>query len=203
MEKLTPKISPIMVSIVLTLGLAAINPAVRIGATATRTSSYRDAKSLLQLLRTPIPAPPVNSVVAAAPRRPHADRYDQLILEYSNRYGVEPELVKAVIHAESNFNRQAVSRRGARGLMQLMPRTARSYGARRLDDPRENIHAGVRHLKVLLDRFKSVRLAVAAYNAGATAVRRHRGLPPYGETRRYVAKVLRFRAHYRAARSLA
>ena len=147
-------------------------------------------------------------VARPAPARPAARRapstasartpahYDELIHSTASRYGVEPELVKAVVRAESNFNRNAVSHRGARGLMQLMPRTARSYGVRNLHDPKENIQGGVRHLRRLLDHFKNVRLAVAAYNAGAGAVRRYRGVPPYRETLRYVEKVLRFRAEY-------
>ncbi|MGH7856008.1 MAG: lytic transglycosylase domain-containing protein, partial [Candidatus Binatia bacterium] len=90
--------------------------------------------------------------------------YDPLIVEYADLYGVEFELVKAMIHAESSFDPHAVSHRGARGLMQLMPRTARSYGARDLHDPRENIRVGVVHLRSLLDRFGSLPLAIAAYN---------------------------------------
>jgi soluble lytic murein transglycosylase-like protein len=126
-----------------------------------------------------------------------SERYDAFIVEYAEQYGVEPALVKAVVHAESNFDRDAVSHRGARGLMQLMPRTARGYGARDLHDPRENIRVGVAHLRRLLDRFKSPRLALAAYNAGASTVHRHRGLPPCRETRKYVERVLRLRTQYR------
>ena len=148
-----------------------------------------------------VPAPPEVHVEAEppAPELPPGVRYDPLILEYAGRFDVEPALVKAVIRAESNFDCDAISRRGARGLMQLMPRTAHAYGARDLHDPRENIRAGVIHLRKLLDRFKSMRLAIAAYNSGAKAVRRHRGLPPYRETRRYVQRVLQFRAIYQGS----
>ena len=124
-------------------------------------------------------------------------RYDQVIREYCNRFSVEAALVKAVIRAESSFNRMAVSRKGARGLMQLMPRTARKHRVYRLHDPRENIRGGVQHLRLLLNRYRNnLPLAVAAYNAGELPVDRYRGIPPYQETRTYVARVLRFRRQY-------
>jgi soluble lytic murein transglycosylase-like protein len=124
--------------------------------------------------------------------------YDVLIAELATQYKVEPALVKAVIRAESDFDSQAVSPQGARGLMQLMPRVARKHGVANLQDPRQNIRAGVRLLRTLLDRFENdTALALAAYNAGGGAVERCGGLPPYRETRHYVATVLRFRDRYR------
>jgi soluble lytic murein transglycosylase-like protein len=130
--------------------------------------------------------------------------YDSLIREYCDRYDVEVPLVKAVIRAESSFNRMAVSRKGARGLMQLMPRTARSHGVFRLHDPRENIRGGVKHLRALLRRYRrNLSLAVAAYNAGVQPVDRYRGIPPYHETRTYVSRVLRFRRQYQREERLA
>jgi soluble lytic murein transglycosylase-like protein len=143
------------------------------------------------------PLPAAESAAPRAVRRNSA--YDHIIAEYADRYGVDPALVKAVIHVESNFWRDARSRAGARGLMQLMPSTARIYGigTKHLYEPRHNIHAGVRHLRGLLRVFKgNTRLAVAAYNAGEGAVRRYQGLPPYRETRRYVSKVLQFHTRY-------
>jgi soluble lytic murein transglycosylase-like protein len=114
------------------------------------------------------------------------------ITEASNRYGVPGRLVTAVIHAESGFNPRAVSRKGAQGLMQLMPATASNLGVRNSFDPRENIHGGVRHLRGLIDRFPgNLPLAIAAYNAGEKAVVTYGGIPPYPETQDYVGKVMR------------
>jgi len=113
------------------------------------------------------------------------------IREISSRHGVDPQLVESVIRAESAFNPTAVSRTGARGLMQLMPRTAVALGVRDSFNPRENIEGGVRHLRYLLDRYPgNVPFAVAAYNAGEGAVDAHRGIPPYAETQQYVQRVL-------------
>ncbi|MGH7413421.1 MAG: lytic transglycosylase domain-containing protein [Candidatus Rokuibacteriota bacterium] len=113
------------------------------------------------------------------------------IREISARHGVDASLVESVIRAESAFNPTAVSRAGARGLMQLMPKTALALGVRDSFNPRENIEGGVRHLRYLLDRYPgNVALAIAAYNAGEGAVDTHRGIPPYAETQQYVQRVL-------------
>jgi hypothetical protein len=128
-------------------------------------------------------------------RLPQGDTRPYLheIVEASSRYGVPDRLVTAVIRAESGFNPRAVSRKGARGLMQLMPATASNLGVRNSFDPRENIHGGVRHLRALIDRFPgNLPLAIAAYNAGEKAVLSYGGIPPYPETQEYVAKVMRF-----------
>jgi transglycosylase-like protein with SLT domain len=119
--------------------------------------------------------------------------YVNEIVEASTRYGVPERLVTAVIRAESGFNPRAVSRKGAQGLMQLMPATASNLGVRNSFDPRENIHGGVRHLRGLIDRFPgNLPLAIAAYNAGEKAVVTYGGIPPYPETQDYVGKVMRF-----------
>ena len=129
----------------------------------------------------------------AAPPSPRAhEAYTQEIAEASVRYAVPERLIRAVIRVESGFDHRAVSRKGARGLMQLMPQTAAILGVRDPFDPRENIDAGTRHLRAMMERFRhDVRLAVAAYNAGERPVARYRGIPPYPETRQYVAQVLR------------
>ena len=123
----------------------------------------------------------------------------------ADMYGLDRLLMTALVRQESNFNPVATSRAGARGLTQLMPGTARLLGLRvdrrrRIDQrvvPELALDAGARYLRMQLDRFRGVRLALAAYNAGPGAVRRHRGLPPYGETRNYVRLVLQHRAAYR------
>jgi hypothetical protein len=122
------------------------------------------------------------------------------IREVAARYGVSPRLVAAIIEAESEFNPRAVSRKGARGLMQLMPATAVSLQVENSFDPFENIDGGVRHLRRLLDRFQgNLPLAIAAYNAGEQAVLAHGGIPPYRETRRYVSRILRRIGYARVA----
>jgi hypothetical protein len=117
--------------------------------------------------------------------------YAREIREAAERHGVEEGLIRAVIRVESGFNSRAVSPKGARGLMQLMPGTASMLGVRDSFDPRQNIDGGVRHLRGLIDRFGSdLKLALAAYNAGEQAVMNHGGVPPYRETRDYVTRIL-------------
>ena len=119
--------------------------------------------------------------------------YSREIAEASARYAVPERLIWAVIRVESGFDRRAVSPRGARGLMQLMPETAAILGVRDAFDPRQNIHGGTRHLRAMMERFRhNPRLAVAAYNAGEKAVVEFGGVPPYPETQEYVTRVLRF-----------
>ncbi len=120
-------------------------------------------------------------------------QYAELIGSIATDHGVDPALVKAIIRAESNFDQRAVSRKGARGLMQLMPGTAGRYAVGNAFDPAENIRGGVRYLRSLQERFPGqLHLAIAAYNAGENAVSRYNGVPPYAETREYVARVFRF-----------
>jgi len=118
--------------------------------------------------------------------------YGKLIHEKSQKYGVDPALVAAVIEQESSFKPRARSQAGARGLMQLMPETGRDMGAQNLYDPNQNIDAGVRYIKYLNARFHGdLKKTLAAYNAGEGNVQRYRGIPPFRETRRYVQQVLR------------
>lgn len=119
--------------------------------------------------------------------------YDAIIENAATANDVEPALLQAVIVVESGFNELAESSRGALGLMQLMPATARKYGVSDAFDPMQNIHAGAKHLKLLMDRYEDdLELTLAAYNAGEDAVERYgRRVPPFNETRRYVPKVLK------------
>jgi soluble lytic murein transglycosylase-like protein len=122
-----------------------------------------------------------------------ATQYDAIIEKAASSNSVEANLLRAVIVVESGFNSRAVSKRGAVGLMQLMPGTASRFGVSNPYDPNENVHAGARYLKFLMDRFgQNIRLALAAYNAGEDAVDRNGGqIPPFTETMAYVPKVLK------------
>ena len=125
-------------------------------------------------------------------------KYDHLIEKVSQKYNVETALIRAVIKTESNFNHKAVSRKGAKGLMQLMPTTASSLEVQDSFHPENNIEGGVRYLNYLLKYFNgSLPLALAAYNAGENAVIRYGGIPPYRETQTYVKKVLAYLDKYK------
>lgn len=118
--------------------------------------------------------------------------YDHIIRESARRWRLDPLLLKAVIKVESDFNRYSVSRKGALGLMQLMPATARDLRVKNSFDPHDNINGGAKYLRKMLDQFDDdLDLALAAYNAGPTAVAKYLGVPPFAETKRYVWKVLR------------
>ena len=125
---------------------------------------------------------------ADTPAIPEAFR--ELVTSTAAKHGVDARVVNAVIQVESAYHSRAVSRKGARGLMQVMPATGRRYGALDLFDPKVNVDAGVRHLKELLSRY-DLPLALAAYNAGEAAVDRFGGVPPFRETRNYVTRILR------------
>jgi hypothetical protein len=126
-----------------------------------------------------------------------AHPFDGIIHKAAKRYEVDPALVKAIIMAESSYNPKAVSKKGARGLMQLMPRTAKALGVEDSFDPADNIDAGVRYFRQLLDQFNgNVKLAVAAYNAGSRKVKKYHGIPPFKNTRCYVAKVIEYHQTY-------
>jgi hypothetical protein len=126
------------------------------------------------------------SALSTAP----SDRLDQIVHEAAERHKVDPELVKAVISTESGWNPYAISRKGAVGLMQLVPGTAQRYGVGNPFDPAQNVEGGTTYLKTLLDRYNGdLSKSLAAYNAGERAVDRSGGVPPFWETRRYVQKV--------------
>ena len=134
-----------------------------------------------------------NAKIISANARGHqatADEVDASIVMAAARHNVDPNLVRAIVRVESNFNPRAVSRKGAMGLMQLMPATAHSLNVNNAFDPNQNVDAGVRHLKSLLDNYNgNVPLTLAAYNAGSGAVKRNNGIPPFRETQDYIRKI--------------
>jgi soluble lytic murein transglycosylase-like protein len=126
--------------------------------------------------------------------------YENIIKTYADKYRVNASLVKAVIQAESGYNANAVSSKGASGLMQLMPGTARSLKVADSFNPKDNVEGGVRYLRFLLDTFRGdVSLALAAYNAGLSKVAKYGGIPPYSETRTYVNRVLSYMQTYQSS----
>lgn len=124
--------------------------------------------------------------------------FHPFIFAAANRYSVDPALVKAIIMAESNYNPRAISKKGAVGLMQLMPTTAAALGVKDSLNPEHNINGGVKYLKKLLNQFEGdLELAVAAYNAGSKKVKKYNGVPPYKATRYYVKKVFDYYQYYK------
>jgi soluble lytic murein transglycosylase-like protein len=161
--------------------------------------AWRDANGTLVLsdreLNTPtkiyeVPGAPAYRTTTAADRVESAPRFDDLVLAHAQRHSLRPELVRAVIQVESGYNPTATSPKGAMGLMQLMPATARLLGVRNPYDPEDNIRGGTAYLRQLLDKYDgNEQLALAAYNAGSGAVDRYGSVPPYRETRDYVRRV--------------
>lgn len=158
-----------------------------------------DRSLIDKILPDEVPYPePIVSVTAAGSEQSSGQAgavlestpYGEIISAMSEAHGVDPLLVRALIQVESNYQTRARSRKGAMGLMQLMPSTARVYNVRNPFDPRANIEAGIKHLKSLIDRFGKVDLGLAAYNAGEGAVTKFNGIPPYRETRNYVSRIL-------------
>ncbi len=129
----------------------------------------------------------------------YLEKYDGIIVQASRRFGVDPNLIRAIIKAESGFDHKAVSRKGAQGLMQLMPPTADAMDVNNPFNPEENIFGGTRYFSLMLKRFNNdMALALAAYNAGPEAVVASRGIPPYPETRSFIQRVLEFYRSYNA-----
>jgi len=167
---------------------------------AAQIYAWRDASGTLVLsdreLNTPtkiyeVPGAPSYRTTTADGRTASAPRFDDIVLAHAQRHALRPELVRAVIQVESGYNPTATSPKGAMGLMQLMPATARELGVRNPYDPEDNIRGGTAYLRQLLDRYDGKEeLALAAYNAGSGAVDRYgQKVPPYRETRDYVRKV--------------
>jgi soluble lytic murein transglycosylase-like protein len=148
--------------------------------------------------RQSTPAPGVVPVAPSDRDTQRYTRYSEWIRQAATLYQIPEELVRAVIRCESDYDARAVSPAGARGLMQLMPDTASLMQVRDIDDPRENIYGGVRLLRVLANEFNGdLELTIAAYNAGDGAVIRFGGIPPFQQTRDYVASVTKFYRRYR------
>lgn len=131
--------------------------------------------------------------------QPIKSQYDALIVSTALKYDLEPAFIKAVIHVESAFDRFAISRAGAMGLMQIMPATAADYQLEQDQfNSKRNVEAGVQHMKDLMDRYSSdMKLSLAAYNAGVGAVSRYQGVPPYEETENYIVKVMKLYKLYK------
>jgi soluble lytic murein transglycosylase-like protein len=124
--------------------------------------------------------------------------YHMFIIQTASHYQIDPALIKAIIMAESGYNTQAVSKKGAKGLMQLMPETAQSLGVEDIFNPHQNITGGVQYFKQMVNRFNGdVKLALAAYNAGSRNVRNYNGVPPFKATHSYIKKVFKYYQIYK------
>ncbi len=161
---------------------------------------YRDKNGVLHF--TNVPTSPKFKVFIRQktnPFRPNSTKkYDRHILEASKKYGLSIPLIKAIIKAESDFNPRAVSKKGALGLMQIMPQNVKSLSIRNPFNPRENILGGTFYFKKLFNRFDGkLPLTIAAYNAGPGAVEQYRKIPPFPETRKYVEKVLKYYKYFK------
>ena len=161
---------------------------------------YVDANGRVYFTDTPTHGRYNMYLKEGATNKPGKQSYLEIIHRHATSYDLEEALVKAVIKVESDYQPRIVSRKGAQGLMQLIPETARDLQVQNPFDPYENIRGGSEYLRKMLDLFDNdVELALAAYNSGPTTVQRYGGIPPYNETRNYVEKVKRYLDYYRQA----
>ncbi len=181
------------------LMLSCVLIAVTFGTVNGELYVYADGEGSVHISHTPMEKEGMKLVsYYRSQKRPRRDyswsliRYTREIADASEKYGVEQELIRAVIMAESDFDPYAVSEAGALGLMQLMPKTAERMGVEDCFDPIQNIDGGVRYLKILHERFDDTRLAVAAYHAGENRVAAYGDIPPIPATRKYVDRVLQY-----------
>lgn len=161
--------------------------------------TYTDANGVVHFTNIPQDErylPVERPLPGGSGRAPHDWRYDGIIGLTAREHRLQPALVKAVIAAESNFDSEAVSHKGAQGLMQLMPETAASLGVADPLQPIDNVRGGTAYLRKMLDRYGDLEYALAAYNAGPRAVDHFGGIPPYRETRDYVRRVMAYYRHY-------
>ena len=179
-------------------------PAAEAPAIQPASQPLANKPAVTQPLAKPfVPAPAASNLTAAPSPATQAFDLDQVVRDASSRNRLDPDFVRSVISAESNFKIHAVSKKGALGLMQLMPSTAAQLGVADPFDPRANVEAGTAHLSALLDRYNNDPIkALAAYNAGAHRVKQYNGVPPYRETRLYISKIVRdFNAKKRAQKA--
>ncbi|MAG29356.1 MAG: lytic transglycosylase [Deltaproteobacteria bacterium] len=184
----------VMASVRSTVGDLGLHPSVTQALTDAYDARYDERTREKTRVQQPLAARGARNRLQRAPAGRHG--FDRLIRAKASNHDIDPALVKAVVAAESNFDEHAVSRTGAQGLMQLMPRTAEELGVIFPFDPAQNLDGGVRYLRAMLDRFGDTSMALAAYNAGPDAVVRYGGIPPYPETQEYVERVLQLYATY-------
>ena len=166
-----------------------------------RTNTYT---SLLLKESRPYKADIISKLSKKDDPRRHSLRkekiYGAIINEAAKKYGIDAALIKAIIMVESGYNYKAISKRGAIGLMQLMPETADALGVKDIFDPAHNVNGGTKYIRLLLDRFNgNLDLALAAYNAGSTKVRKYNGIPPFRSTKIYIKKVFEYYWRYQLA----
>ena len=164
-------------------------------------TSYIDIRTAeIEKFEVAPPEPVVEKTQVPAPAAKKSKDLIQIVSDASNKHDIDPDLINSIIRAESSFNQKAKSSKGARGLMQLMPKTAADLGVKDSFDPEQNVDGGTKYLRALLEKYDyDVVKALAAYNAGPHRVDQYKGVPPYHETRAYVAKIVRdFNAKKRA-----